>query len=719
MNGTASRFFRLSGILAGLVVLGWVLSGQAARPVRRGIPLPTDWSHQHMIFSNTPSAEKLARVSKDPRYWQQMYRRETSQRLAASVPGEIGSPIWRHHGRSKNFQRDWAMTMSSTVGNSLAGVYPAKYAYDSSTANCGDATTPDYVVYSTTEASSTSQASIVGYDNLYSGCTGTVPSTYWAYNTSGGVGGTIPGIVVTSPIASLDGKQVAFVQTDGLGHGTVVLLKWSAGTGTPGSPVAPALDTASQYASCTTPPCMVQFNLTDTSGTQVDDEMSSIYYDFTNDVAWVGDNIGLLHQFHPFFKGTPAEVRTSPWPESVSASWLSSPVYDSASNNIFVGDGSGYLHAVSVSTGGVTSSGELDFGTGIVEGPLVDSAHGLVYVFASSDGSTSCPGLVACTAVYQLTTSFASGSMGSKTTIGNSLATGSTPNPAYLGGFDSNYYHSTNATGNLYVCGNTGGDPELFQIPISAGTLPAAGTVIAGSTLATATVACSPVTDVPNPNTTNGFSERIFVSVTDHGHPLACGNSGCVINFTVAEWQASTPYVVGEQIFDGTDIQTVTAVTGPGTSGTTKPTWLNAIGTTTTDGDVTWLDQGQLVVRSISGWAASHVYAVDERIIDSNNNIEIATSVLGISGTSTPTWKTLAGQTTSDGLVTWTNAGAVGSLALESTGGASGIISDNVVPSTTLAGASQIYFTTLGTQTCTTSGTTGVCAVQASQPALE
>jgi hypothetical protein len=47
--------------------------------------------------------------------------------------------------------------------------------------------------------------------------------------------------------------------------------------------------------------------------------------------------------------------------------------------------------------------------------------------------------------------------------------------------------------------------------------------------------------------------------------------------------------------------------------------------------------------------------------------------------------------------------------------GASGVIIDNNVASGTLAGASQIYFSSLGSETCSTSGGTGACAVQASQ----
>ena len=75
MNGTATRFLRLGVSLAGLVTLGWVLTGYAAKPVRHSTSLPTDWSHRHLIFSHPQSAEQAARVNEDPRYLQQVQRR--------------------------------------------------------------------------------------------------------------------------------------------------------------------------------------------------------------------------------------------------------------------------------------------------------------------------------------------------------------------------------------------------------------------------------------------------------------------------------------------------------------------------------------------------------------------------------------------------------------------------------------------------------------------
>jgi hypothetical protein len=87
---------------------------------------------------------------------------------------------------------------------------PAKYSFGlgspTSAVNCAGGTSPDFVVYNTGVTGSGSQASIVAYDNLYTGiCSSTVPQTYWAFNT----GGT----VVTAPVLSGDGTQVAFMQT--------------------------------------------------------------------------------------------------------------------------------------------------------------------------------------------------------------------------------------------------------------------------------------------------------------------------------------------------------------------------------------------------------------------------------------------------------------------------------------------------------------------------
>jgi hypothetical protein len=132
---------------------------------------------------------------------------------------------------------------------------------------------------------------------------------------------------------------------------------------------------------------------------------------------------------------------------------------------------------------------------------------------------------------------------------------------------------------------------------------------------------------------------------------------------------------------------------------------------------VHWLDQGVQSAFTLPAWIHNHVYALHAKILDGNNNIEFVTTA-GTSGASV-TFNTAAGGTTTDGTVTWTNLGALGTAAMPAAGGTSGIIVDNTVGSGTLAGASQVYFSTLADQTCGTSPTPGGCAVQASQSGLQ
>ncbi|MHB8216526.1 MAG: hypothetical protein ACYDDS_10645 [Candidatus Sulfotelmatobacter sp.] len=705
MKSDAARSLRLAAGLSGLMIMGWVLTGQATKPANQGIPLPTDWSHRHLIFSRPGSAEQLARVSKDPRYQQQLHRLGQSRELPANVAdlGALALSSAIREEKNKTGGGFWAEDLGNGASPG-AGNYPAKFSFSSTTANCGGAAKPDYVVYSTGLLGSSGQASIVAFDNLYSGCSGTVPSVYWAYNTGGAV--------LTSPLISEDGTQVAFVETSG-GSGILVLLRWAASNGTVFSPVSLSVTPAASYSTCIAP-CMTELPLIGGA----DDTTSSVFYDYTNDIGWVGDASGLLHKIIGVFKGTPTEVSNGLFPIQVSTNTLSSPVYDGSSQNVFVGDlpgiVGGFLYRVNAATAAVTQSGQLDFGVGIVEGPIVDSSDGFVYVFASSDGTANCSGgTSACSAVYQLSPEFSSGDVGTEATAGNSVALGGTPNPMFLGAFDSAYFNSTPPTGNLYVCGNTAQNPVVYQIPINSGILAAAPErAVFTPVSAGPNPACSPATDVLNPSLAAGAEERIFVSVRNNGVAANCSSGGCVLNFIDTPWQASTSYQVGQEILDSNlNIETVTTA---GSSGSTLPTWPIPTGSATIDGSVHWITQSFLIAAPLPAWIRSHSYAVRTRIRDSNGNIQVVRAS-GTSGLSAPAWNTTSGRTTPDNAVTWINAGSIPTAALASSGGSSGIIIDNTVSG---AGKSQVYFSTLGNQTCATSGGTGGCAMQASQPGL-
>jgi hypothetical protein len=708
MNGNTARFFRLGGGFVGLVALGFVLTGEAAKPARREIPLSTDWTHSHLIFSQPGTVEQAMRLQQDRRFEQQLYRRGQPLRLpAARTEGAgVGLPQLSLPFRRASSKGLWDESLGA---NAMVGAvnFPAKFSFNSAVANCASAATPDFVVYSTGLTGSATQASLIAYDNLYTGCSGTVPQVYWAYDTGGQI--------MTSPVLSLDGTQLAFVQTAG-GIGSLVLLKWAASTtATVGGPVVLTTTPAASYASCVAP-CMTSLILQDTSHVPTNDITSSVFYDYTGDTIWVGDSRNWLHRFSPIFAAgsTPAEVG-SPWPVQLfptDATALASPVYDHGSGNVFVGDAGGFFYSVSASTAAVTKSSQLDHGTGIVAGPLVDSTAEVAYVFSSNDGSTTCAGATPCAAVYRFAASFTAGTAGTEVTVGTSAAT---PKPLYEGSLDSAYENSTNAAGNLYVCGHTGGRPTLYQVQITSGAV--LSTVVTGPVLATgAATGCSPVTDVLNSNASGGSTEFIFASVQTRGTSTPCAAGGCIMNFKDTPWQPLTAYTLGQEVVDS-HFQVQMASTA-GTSGSSAPGWSVAVGGSTTDGGVKWLNLGVTTAATPAAWVAAHAYTVGNFIEDTNFNIQVATVTLGNrrSGNFAPVWSTAVGQTTTDNKVTWTNAGpAPGALA--AAGGTSGIIFDNTVE--TGVSGSQIYFSTQGNQaTCGTATNVG-CAVQASQSALK
>lgn len=699
-----------------VTAVAWMLTGQAARPYEHG--MPTDWTHHAVIYSQPVTAEQVASAANDPRYWQQWIRHNMVRHLGVEpqVAQRESRPAIPYRGAvPQNDGGFWSEDMGTgaTVG---AGNFPAKYSFSITTANCASAAKPDFVVFNTGLLASATQASIIAYDNIYSGCAGftTDPSTYWAYDTRvAGVGARVR----TSPVLSLDGSQIAFVQTNNT-NAALVLLKWAANNGTLGTPAVPTnVTVAANYPTCTAP-CMFAINLTTGGGTQTNDITSSVYYDYSSDTAWVGDSAGLLHKFTPFFKGTPTEIRTAPWPvqaNSTAASALSSPVYDFVSGNIFVGDAGGYVSRVNNATGASATSARIDFGTnGIVSYPDLDVTAQQIYAFVSRDNTTACAAGAPCAGVFQFSTTFTAGSSGIETRVGTSRAA---PNPLYAGAFDQQYYTSGNSTGNLYVCGNTGANPTVFQIPVTAGVMQVIPNSLGTVTTNGSTAACSPVTDIANPNLTGGAEERIFLSPRNNGRPALCGAGGCLISFIDSPWQKSTSYAPNQKILVGTQIQVATGTTAQ-TSGSTAPTWNATAGGTTADGGVTWVNQGTITAIPFAVWQSNHNYnQLGTRILGANGYLEVVINTGRSTNGAQPAWTANPGDQTIDNGVIWINAGTLPTAALAASGGTSGIIMDNVVGSGTQAGASQVYFGTLGNQACT--GGNGGCAVQASQSALQ
>jgi hypothetical protein len=599
------------------------------------VPLAEDWSHRHLVYSGPKTVTHAFSLSRETRYVQQWVRRNAEHH-------DLGR--WRHQEELLN--GDWSMFLGNT-GTVGADHYPAKFSFNVTTANCATAAQPDFVVYNTSlnpsaAAASASQtatftatptagqtvqisnpnitggtitltadnalnsglfwavsatlsvdaanlasaiarnsatigvtatalnatvtatslnvgtadntiawaasvgtpltingggflaggangASIVAFDNLYvGGCTtGAVPSVFWAYNTGGSISNSVT--------LSGDGSQIAFVQANnGTGLAELVLLKWLASTtATVNSPVTLTAVATAAYRACAAP-CMTVIPFAPAAT----DSNSAPFYDFAqgSDTLYVGNDGGQLLRFTGVFAGTPTQSGAPTWPVNLNtpltATVTTGPVFDQGAGKAYIADSTGFLYSVLVATGAVIKSGAMAGGLGFVGAPVVDASTGFVYMFtADSNGATLCGG-GGLPAVYQVPAAFIAGGTGSKVNVG----TCSDFVPMYDGQFDDLYYSSVSGNaGNLYVCGNPGGLPTLYQIPITiAGVM---GVPNTGPALATANVACSPVTEVKNPNATGGAKDWIFLSVENFNvtaAQIACpAGAGCIMSFDV------------------------------------------------------------------------------------------------------------------------------------------------------------------------------------------
>ena len=495
-----------------------------------------DWSHHHAVFS-TPSKEIDAlrgghyydwyNVVNNPRYLSQQQKRKSPIVRPTLVPplhrlpienggrGDgVADPFSRRppiKPRAPSIHKDWSM--SDGASSIAANAFPAKYSFSTTTASCND-----YIVYPT--GSAPSSATMIAYSNIYTGtCAGTVPTIAWAYNT----GGTS----TLSPVLSPDGTQVAYIQTSSNIASLVILKPLLSSGGTVASPAAATLQSNANYRACTAP-CYTTITL---SGNPNDTNSSPFYVYYSTDTMYVGDDSGKVHKFTGVFSGTPAEASTGGWPVTASTATstiLTSPVYDSgASQLLFVGDGSGYLHSITTTgatTQTVLTSNRMVCGTaGMVDPPIIDSTTENVYVFVG-DGCDVTPGnsyvnrFAAGTSI--------NGTYGQNYASFGNASTNTTATIARTGSFDNTYYAGTGTTGNLYACVNG----VLFQIPmsgLSGTTNQTAGKYNTMVSTVSGASTCSPVTEFYN-----GTQDWLFMSVIANGNKTGC-TGACLYNFNV------------------------------------------------------------------------------------------------------------------------------------------------------------------------------------------
>jgi hypothetical protein len=605
---SVSRLAVRLAILSVTLASTLLVNGQEAEGV------PWDWTHDHLVFSHPGTADEAIqkgayehwlKIAADPRYMMQLHKRSANasgstrqglsqdlsaenpvaleptdeeadadvqaqderagaiemsleereaaqvgnrrlpfglvrailppsmqQAGAAPAPRRAGSP-WPGKKRNR-INTDWSETLGSGATTGL-GQFPAVF-------TTGSTSCTDFVVFSTGLAGSSSQASIVAFNNLYSSCNGGTPTVYWAYNT----GGTAS----LSPVLSLSGSQIAFVQSSS-SVASLVLLTWKASNGTLTSPASPSSVAAASYNGCTAP-CMTTLTLNGSPNDTSSSPFVAYNSGMNTSTLYVGDDAGVLHRFTNIFasSGTPGEATTGGWPVTVNTNTnasLASPVYDAVSAKVFVGDyllnsssdcepsaynhfiSCGYLYSVN-SSGTVTQSAQLDLNSGILDAPIVDSTTGQVYAFAGDDGSANCASSP-CAAVYQFPVGFSAGAVGTEATVG----------PGYeflLSGAFDNAYFTSSGTGRLYVVGNTGpANNTLYQISINSGTMSSgaatAGPVLSNNYTNEYYAAGLQVTEFYP----GGANDYIFLGVLAYGNVSGCVTgtlaNGCVIGYNV------------------------------------------------------------------------------------------------------------------------------------------------------------------------------------------
>ena len=393
------------------------------------------------------------------------------------------------------------------TGNVAFGMSPIKYGFD---VNAPPSCANDYAAFGLNVPGVTGgQANFVGMNDLYSGpggqCGTGNPSLLFAYNTTTVAGGRI----ITSPVVSLDGTKIAFVES-ATGAAVFHVLTWATGAGNGVSPTNSAAPGVGNSASMT--------SLTFAS---IIDTRSSPWVDYIADEAYVGADDGKLYKITGVFSGTPT-LAGSPWPVTVNANRrLTAPVLDQVTRNIFVGDVEGFLWSVNVDNPALTASLAVGlsgkFHTAILDGPLVDSDNGTVFAVSSNDGTSA-------VVVQADTSSLAElqrGRIGEGSTTGTSVS-------IYDGAFNNNYFNAP-GTGGLFLCGTGASDvtPWRYFFGFSGRILNASAS--SSAPLLTSTNArCSPITEFFNQNIGAAGTDFFFWSLT--ADCTGAGTSGCVMS---------------------------------------------------------------------------------------------------------------------------------------------------------------------------------------------
>jgi hypothetical protein len=480
---------------------------EAAAP--RHIGVPQDWSQSHIVFSRDALAQHPDLIYREPRILHQAMQRW--QRPNSSVfQGADALPA----SVSNSSQRDWNVALGAKV---VAHMFPAKYSFDPAAApDCIN----DYVVFGIAATgvpgASGGQANLVALNNLYVNsagngfCSGTAPNVLFAYNITTVTGGKIS----TSPVLSLDGTQIAFVESvPGASPQAIFhVLTWTPGQGAIKNAASPSMTslTFSPTSNCTT---------------------SSPWVDYGADVAYVGSDKGIVYKITGVFKGTPTLVTASPWPVTVHTNFhLSPPVLDGGRSALMVGSSDGTLYKINTTSGALTPHVVgLKGGTtsGITGAPMVDVTSGTTFVVSANGASGSVSSGFSAVLVQVNTATMAEMA---RAPIGRGSSGGTNLN-LYEPAFSNDYYNDP-STGVIRLCGTDPANTNPWQYSFGfTGTTMNTTASFSQLLLTSPTARCTGWTEFFNPNIGVGGTDFFFFGLT-RDCTLAGGAGGCVAETT-------------------------------------------------------------------------------------------------------------------------------------------------------------------------------------------
>jgi len=492
-----------------LAVVPSLCAQETAAPRHTGVP--QDWSEGHIVFSRDTLALHPDLVDREPRVLHQVMQRWQPPNLGVFHGAQ---PLPTAAGKSGS-HRDWSV---SPGGRLSPFRYAAKFSFDP---NAPPDCTNDYVVFGlATPGVTGGRANLVAYNNLYSDpvnggglCDppigpGLGPKVLFAYNITTTA---TTGRIVTSPILSLDGTKIGFVESIPGTPPTAVfhVLSWTAGEGTIDNAAAPTSMSSVLFSS------------------SAYDSASSPWIDYGADLVYVGSDNGFVYKITGVFHGTPA-LGGGSWPVPAGILHLTSPVLDWVRGELMVGSANGNLYGINTTSGAVSA---LIVGagpsSGIVAPPIVDVTNGTTFVVSANDGTSAVLVEADTNGMFQIT----------KGRIGLGAHGGTAFNihsPAV-----SNLYFNNPSSGVIRVCG-TGPLGPLAATPFLY-TFGFTGTTMDSSPLAqqiptnpanSTAARCAGFTEFFNPSV-GGGTDYFFFGLTKDC-TAAGGDGGCVAEFTDA-----------------------------------------------------------------------------------------------------------------------------------------------------------------------------------------